>query len=159
MKAKHTNSRPQYVKRFDPNTLFRDKVIEREKLTILSPNYVLEHGREYDDDIDWDGYGYRICDLSGEEEVPITGMLYELYDNGNPMYYVFYEKGLRNGAKIEFYLSGELQSYHVYEKGILVGKSYKWYENGMIKEYVDRIHNKRIEADEQGNITKQGKAD
>ena len=35
----------------------------------------------------------------------------------------------------------------------------EWYENGMIKKYIDRIHDKRIEADEQGNITKQGKAD
>ena len=148
----------EFLKPDEMQRLSRDYVLEHQKLTILSRDYVIEHGREYDDDIDWDGYGYRICDLSGEEEVPITGMLYELYDNGNPMYYVFYEKGLRNGAKVEFHLSGELQSYRVYEKGILVGKSYKWYENGMIKEYVDRIHNKRIEADEQGNITKQGKA-
>ena len=29
--------------------------------------------------------------------------------------------------------------------------------NGKIKKFIDRIHNKRIEFDEQGNIIKQGK--
>lgn len=33
---------------------------------------MIEHGREYDDDIDWDVDGYRKCDLFGEVEVPIV---------------------------------------------------------------------------------------
>ena len=70
---------------------------------------------------------------------------------------MFYKDGLRDRVKVTFYPSGKLESYSVYDKGRLRGKSYEWYENGRIKRLIDRIHDKSIEFDEQGNIVKQGK--
>ena len=48
--------------------LCRDYVLEHEDLTILSWDYVIEHGRDWDneDSIDWDSYGYRVCDITDE---------------------------------------------------------------------------------------------
>ena len=65
----------------------------------------------------------------------------------------------KNGVEVEFYSSGKIKNYCVWNKSRLVGKFYEWYENGKIKKYVDRDQNKRFEFDEQGIITKQGKAD
>ena len=63
--------------------LCRDYVLEHETLTLLSWDDVIENGKEWDDDIDYDSCGYRICDVSGEEEVPYTGLLYELFPDGS----------------------------------------------------------------------------
>ena len=39
--------------------LSRDYVLEHEGLTILSWDYVIENGKEWDTSISWDSYGYR----------------------------------------------------------------------------------------------------
>ena len=44
------------------------------------------------------------------------------------------------------------------EKNRLVGKYYEWYENGKIRVFTDWAQDKFTEFDEQGEITKQGKA-
>ena len=44
--------------------LSRDYVLEHEGITILSWDDVIENGREWDDSINYDGYGYRICGFS-----------------------------------------------------------------------------------------------
>ena len=154
----------------DPNKLSLDCLLENKVITILSRDYVIEHGVFWDDaELDWDECGYYTVDRNG---VRFTGLAYEVYDHkdikyypffytdfqdGTLLHYTYYANGLHEGATVDFYPSGEVKSYRVYDKGRLVGKSYEWYENGMIKKYIDRIHDKRIEADEQGNITKQGR--
>lgn len=142
----------------DLNQLSREYVIAHEGLSILSWEYVIEHGVSLGvGELWWDPcYGYYICDCEG---VYYTGLLYGVYDNLSLRYYAFYEDGVKNGIKITFYSSGEMQSYSFYSEGEITGIYYEWYENGMIKKYIDRIHDKRIEVDEQGKITKQGKAD
>jgi hypothetical protein len=71
--------------------LSRDYVLEHEGITILSWDDVIENGREWDDSIDYDGYGYRICDVSDGEEIPFTGLLYELRNGGDLGWYGYYE--------------------------------------------------------------------
>ncbi|MBR3044946.1 MAG: hypothetical protein IKI45_10730 [Oscillospiraceae bacterium] len=143
----------------DLTPLSRDHVLAHKTLKILSMEYVIEHGIDWEDDeIGFDEANfYYVCDLEGL----FTGLLYEIYDNGNLMSYAFYKDGLKDGVEVKFYPSGKIHYYSVFCKGIITGRFYEWYENGMIKKYIDRRRkqNRRIEADEQGNITKQGKAD
>ena len=162
-KSKHSkpaqppNANTANLKPFDLDKLSRDYVLEHKKLRILSRDYVIEHGTDYDDEeIGWDEIYYSfICDSEGY----FTGLIYELYDNGNLSGYRHYKDGLKDGVQVALYPSGMIHYYSVYRKGEITGIFYEWYENGMIKKFIDRIHDKRIEADEQGHITKQGKAD
>ena len=167
--------KPKPMKQSDLEQLSRDYVLAHKEFTVLSFDYVIEHGREWDweGDIGWDGDGYRVCDLSGEEEVPVTGLLYGLYPDGNLSWYVFYEDGLETGSTVYFFPSGEIRScggYEWYETGQIrkyyvvhestgISESYEWYENGKVKQYVSRCKGfypyRRIDYDEQGNITKE----
>ena len=115
--------------------LSRDYVLEHEKLEILSRDYVIENGINWDDDSDigFDYWGNRVCDLSGDEEVPFTGLLYELRDDGSLWWYGYYEDGLKTETNVHFCLSGEIGKYS--ETGI----HYEWYENGQIMKYFYRI--------------------
>ena len=113
--------------------LSRDYVLEHERLTVLSKDYVIEHGREWTEDIWYDSDGYRICDLSGEDEVPITGLLYELFDDGSLSWYGYYEDGLETGVDVDFYQSGEIRRYRRQQSQNEKWVYYKWYEDGMIK--------------------------
>ena len=151
--------------------LSRDNVIEREKLIILSQDYVMKHGVFWDDaELNWDECGYYTVDRDG---VRFSGLAYEVYDHkdmkyypffntdfqdGTLMDYAYYVNGLQDGAEVGFYPSGAVQSYCVYEKGKPAGKSYEWYEKRKKKKYIDCDQNQRILFDKQGNITKQGKA-
>lgn len=113
--------------------LSRDYVLNHERITILSLDEVIEIGTECDDSIGYDDYVYRICDLSSEEEVPITGLLYELFDDGSLSWYGYYEDGLETGVDVDFYPSGEIRRYRRYASKTEKGLYYKWYEDGMIK--------------------------
>ena len=137
----------------DPSKLSLDYLLNNKVITILSWDYVLENGAEFDcEEICWDyTWGDFKCNPDGSY---YSGLLYEFYSNGTLAYYSFHKNGLRDGVDVCYYLSGELQSYRVYDKGRLAGKSYEWYENGMIKEYIDCDHNKRILFDRQGKIIK-----
>ena len=161
--AQPANPDAANMKPFDLDQLSRDYVLEHEKIRILSYDEVIGQGKEFGEDLWWDrNCGYFICDVSNDEagrdeETYFTGLAFELYENGNLSYYQYYKDGLQDGEDVGFYPSGKIHYYSVYRKGRITGIFYQWYENGMMKEYIDRIHNMRIEADEQGNITKQGK--
>ena len=154
----------------DPSEFSLDYLLENEVITILSWEYVIEHGKSYSRDEveqvtrggrdymcypDDMGYPDDLSDYSGL----FSGVLYEEWGDLNIDYYTHYKDGLKNGVEVEFYSSGKIKNYCVWNKSRLVGKFYEWYENGKIKKYVDRDQNKRFEFDEQGIITKQGKAD
>ena len=155
----------------DPNKLSLDYLIENKVITILSRDYVIEHGVFWDDaELNWDECGYFTVDRDG---IRFTGIAYEVYDHKDIKYYPFfntdfqdgtlldyayYVNGLQDGVEVEFYPSGAVHSYSVYDEGRLVGKSFEWYENGMIKKYIDCNQNIRILFDKQGKIKKQGKA-
>lgn len=122
---------------------------------------MIEHGANFDGErICWSG---ELGDLIGDcDGILFTGLLYELYKDGNLAYYSFYENGVQNGISIEFYLSGSPKSYGVFHQGLLVEKSFEWYENGRVKMMRDHCNNdyhyKFVTYDIEGNITKQGEA-
>lgn len=154
MYKKHLKSIPtdsSVMKQLDLDKLSRDYVLAHEKLTILSLEYVIEHGASLSDgELWWDrDYGYYISDHEG---IYFTGLLYSTYDDLHLKHYAFYEDGVENGVKIRFYSSGEVLSYGVYSKGEIIGIYHEWYESGMIKKVLDHIQNKRFEFDENGNI-------
>ena len=107
--------------------LSRDYVLKHERLTILSWDEVIENGREWDDSIDYDGYGYRICDLSDGKEVPYTGLLYELYQDGDLSWYGYYQDGLEIKEDVKFWGKGEVWVYHG------PGIYYEWRPDGNIR--------------------------
>ena len=168
---KHEKLR-EFLKPDAMKRLCRDYVLEHKNPTFLSWDEVIENGKEWDDDIDYDYNGYRICDVSGEKEIPFTGLLYELFPDGSLLWYNNYEDGFGAGPNVAFFPSGELREYACYEwyetgqikhytviqKKAGVWESYEWYESGMIKEYA--CYDKRgfavkhIEYDEAGNITR-----
>ena len=171
---KHEKLR-EFLKPDAMKRLCRDYVLEHKNPTILSWDDVIEHGRDLnnEDSIEWDSCGYRVCDISDEEEIPITGLLYELFQDGSLKWYRYYEDGLGAGPDVTFFPSGELRryggyewyetgqikSYSVWQNNAGVGESYEWYECGMIKKYTCRDERgyctKCIEYDEAGNITKE----
>lgn len=168
---KHEKLR-EYLEPDAMKRLCRDYVLEHINPTILSWDEVIENGKEWDDDIGWDSYGYRVCDISGEEEVPFTGLLYELFPDGSLLLYDNYEDGLDAGPNVDFYYSGKLKQYGAYEwyesgqimkytvilRKAGVWEKYEWYESGMIKTYTCFDNRsfpiKHVEYDEDGNITK-----
>ena len=126
--------------------LSRDYVLEHEGIKILSFDYVIENGREWDDSIDYDGYGYRICDVSGGEEIPFTGLLYELCNGGDLGWYGYYEDGLEIREDVTFWRPGEVWVYHG------PGIYYEWRVDGNI-----RVAKVRDEDDLYLHIAKNGK--
>ena len=126
--------------------LSRDYVLEHEGLTILSLDEVIEKGRNWDDSIDYDGYGYRICDLSDGKEVPYTGLLYELYQDGDLSWYGYYQDGLEIKEDVTFFGAGEVHIYHG------PGRYYEWRPDGNI-----RLVRVRNEKDLYLHIAKNGK--
>ena len=151
----------------DPGKFSLDYLLEKKVITILSRDYVIEHGINWDeveleeitrcnkdymcyrDDMD---YPDDMRDYSGL----FSGVLYEIIF-GNLNYYVHYKDGLRVGEEVRFYDSGKARNYRVWNHDRLEGKVFGWYENGKIMYITDWDKKTCIEFDEQGNITKQGK--
>ena len=150
----------------DPNKFSLDYLLENKVITILSRDYVIEHGTNWDEvELEEITSCYKdyMCyrDNWGNPDYSrlFSGVLYEIWDDLIIDYYRHYKDGLRDGAEVEFYYSGKVKNYCVWEKNRLVGKYYEWYENGKIRVFTDWDQDKFTEFDEQGNITKQGKAD
>ncbi|GMQ59692.1 hypothetical protein AN1V17_40920 [Vallitalea sediminicola] len=103
--------------------------------SILSQDEVLKKGIEFTGDVCYSGeYGQQVYNLPIEEGgKPITGYVYEKYNNGNINYYCYYENGIKDGECIDFYETGKLKRHCMMEKGQILGKNYIWYENGNIK--------------------------
>ena len=152
----------------DPSKFSLDYLLENEVITILSSDYVIEHGKNYGrDEVEEVTRGFRdyMCypdDMGYPDDLRdysglFSGVLYETWGDLNLTYYTHYKDGLRDGVKVEFYLSGQIKKYCVWENNRLVGKLYEWFENGMIKKLVDYSRNQRIEFNKLGRITKQGK--
>ena len=152
----------------DSSKLSLDYLLENNVITILSWDYVIEHGTNWDeveleeitrcnkeymcyrDDM---GYPDDMRDYSGL----FSGVLYEIYYDLTLFYYMHYKDGLRDGTEVHFYDSGKVMNYMVSKNNRLVGKSYVWYENGKIATINDWDQREYVDFDEQGKITKQGK--
>ena len=152
----------------DPSKLSLDYLLENELITILSWDYVIEHGINWDDVAleeitrhnkdymcyrDDMGYPDDMRDYSGL----FSGVLYEIYYDLTLIYYMHYKDGLRDGTEVHFYDSGKVMNYMVSKNNRLVGKSYVWYENGKIATINDWDQREYVDFDENGEITDEGK--
>ena len=101
----------------------------------LSMAEVINKGTEFTGDVCYSGeYGQQVYtkeDIDGG--IPVEGILYERYNNGNLCYYCFYHDGIPHGQFVEFYETGKVKSCCVMDCGTIDGEHIKWYENGNIK--------------------------
>ncbi len=104
-------------------------------MEILSAEDVLRNGIEFDGDVCYSGENYdQVCTNEvSEGGVPINGILYERYKNGNLCYYSFYQDGIPHGPCVHFYESGKIQSYCVMDTATVEGEMVELYENGNVK--------------------------
>ncbi len=96
------------------------------------------------------------------QKAPFTGLLYELYPNGNILGYSFYKDGYEEGTNVDFYDNGCVSKYSNLDKESNKTLIIKWFRNGKISEVIELtdhgIHKKFIEYDENGNIVRKGDA-
>ena len=128
----------------------------------LSIDEVISKGTEFAGDVCYSGEEgqqvYTKEDIEGG--VPVEGILYESYSNGNLCYYSFYHDGIPNGQSVEFYETGKVKSCCVMDTGTVDGERIEWYENGNVKlrEYCKYGLVLRMqEFDEEGNLIKEKK--
>lgn len=128
-------------------------------MNILSKEYVIEHGTDFDEELWFTSYSDEVIDKPEEENgKPFSGLAYELYDNGNLIYYVNYVNGFAEGELIEFYKNGNLKSVKNLIHGQSNGTRKNWHENGNLKfegEYKFGRSLHYTEWDTEGNIIKQ----
>ena len=148
----------------DPSKFSLDYLLENKVITILSQDYVFEHGTDWDEVDITECIMKRITYLCYRDDwgypdysKRFSGVLYEKWDDLNLWYYMHLKDGLRDGIEVHFYKSGKVLNYRVLNNGRLVGKNYVWYENGKIDAINDWDQREYVEFDEQGNLTKQGK--
>ncbi|MCY7870495.1 toxin-antitoxin system YwqK family antitoxin [Bacillus spizizenii] len=96
-------------------------------------DFVLKNGVNFDD-LWFTSYSDEILDNPEDEGgKPFTGLAFELFENGNLMYFCFYKDGLAHGLNREFYKSGKIKCEEYFKYGLVNGKSVCWHENGNIK--------------------------
>lgn len=100
---------------------------------ILTKEYVMKNGVDYEELCN-EYCSDRILDKSEEEGgKPVTGLVYEIYNNGQLSYYCFYKDGFEHGKYVEFYENGNIQSVQYMKYGSIVGKEETWFKNGILK--------------------------
>jgi len=131
-------------------------------MNYLSITEVMSRGTEFTGDVCYSGdYGQQVYtkeDFDGG--IPVGGILYERYDNGNLCYYCFYQDGIPHGQRVRFYETGKVKSCCVMDKGTIDGEHIEWYENGNVKlkEYCKYgLVLKLQEFDDKGNVIKEKK--
>ena len=100
---------------------------------VLTKEYVLNNGVDFENL--WGEYcSDRILDKPEYEGgKPFTGLAYELYNNGQLIYYCFYKEEFEHGAYVEFYENGNIESIQYMKYGRIRGKEEVWFENGSLK--------------------------
>ena len=149
----------------DPSKFSLDYLLENELITILSQDYVIEHGT------DWDEVDITQCIMNRltylcyrdnwhnpDFSKRFSGVLYQLfYGKPDLWYYMHIKDVLRDGVEVGFYDTGEVKNYRVHYKDRVVGKNYVWYENGKIYSINDWDQREYVDFDENGEIIEQGK--
>ena len=125
---------------------------------ILTKEYVLNNGIDFDDDdiLEQEYLSDRILDNSEEGQgKPFTGLTYEVYPNGNLIYYCYYKNGFKDGDFIEFYSDGKIKSIQYMKRGTISGVESIWYNNGVLKSETKYEYGVCLtfkEWDEKGNL-------
>ena len=126
----------------------------------LSKDEVISKGIEFAGNVCYSGeYGQQVYTKDESEGgVPVDGILYEKYPNGNLCYYSFYHNGIPNGQRVRYYESGKIESSCVMDTGTIDGAYVEWYENGNVRmektcKYGLVLSMKRY--DESGNVVEE----
>lgn len=131
----------------------------KNKIELLSKEYVLENGTNFDVKLWFTSYSDEVLDNPEDEGgKPFTGLAYELYDNGNVAYYCNYKNGFKEGYFVKFYQNGNLKSIDNMVKGQTRGTRKIWYDSREKRyegEFKFGVCLCGTEWDKQGNIIKQ----
>lgn len=105
------------------------------KVNYLSKDEIIKSGIEFIGEVCYSGeYGEQVYTKELDEGgIPVEGILYERYENGNIIYYEFCKDGIPNGIQVWFYHNGNIKSYCVMDGGTIDGEYIEWYENGEVK--------------------------
>lgn len=96
--------------------------MENNSIEILNKQYVLEHGTDFDEKLWFTSYNDLVLDNPEDEDgQPFSGLAYELYKNGNLIYYCYYINGFAEGDNVEFYESGKIKSHCCMVRGQIRG--------------------------------------
>ncbi len=126
----------------------------------LDQKTVEENGIEFAGDVCYSGeYGEQVYTKEKEAGgIPVNGLVYEKYKNGNISYYCNYTNGIEDGERVYFYESGAVKSHCLMKDGKVSGKCTTFYDNGSIKqiEYIKYgIRLYLCEYDMLGNVVKE----
>ena len=137
---------------------------------ILSPNDIKKYGILFNDEkfsfeSYWENgfnhYERLFYSNNGDDKLPFSGLLYELYPNGIVSGYSSYKAGYQEGTNVDFYEDGTISKYmntQADSKTLVI----KWFRNGTISKITEisghGIHKKYIEYDECGKIIAQGES-
>lgn len=79
-------------------------------MKFLSKDEILKNGIEFAGEVCYSGeYGEQVYTKEMDEGgIPVEGILYERYDNGNIIYYEFCKEGISNGPCVYFYENGRV---------------------------------------------------
>ena len=102
---------------------------------ILTKEEVLRGGVCFEDELDWGGECYEqiVCENELGEEVPYTGLAYDLYPDGQLEFYGYIDNGYRHGLAVYFYSSGKIKSINNQDRGSAEGIQKEYFENGDIE--------------------------
>ncbi|MBT2572949.1 toxin-antitoxin system YwqK family antitoxin [Bacillus sp. ISL-51] len=93
---------------------------------------------------------------------PFSGLAYELYPNGNIIYFTEYKDGLAHGLTREFFENGNKKNEKNYRYGQLKGINVTWFEDGSKKSEQHYEHSILISEkqwDKEGNVIQEYKID
>ena len=79
---------------------------------ILTKEEVLRDGVCFEEELDWGGWYCEqiVYENESGEEVPYTGLAYDLYPDGKLEYYGYIKDGFRHGMNVCFYPNGNIES-------------------------------------------------
>lgn len=129
---------------------------------ILTKEYVIKNGVEYEGNLGYGGpYDLGIVEYNenGEEKL-FTGLVYELYENGNIESYFFVDNGVKQGVNISFYSNGNIKRASNMDKSAAEGYQVEFYENKVKKYESECIAGREmtfIKYDENGAVIEQKK--
>nr|WP_320985926.1 hypothetical protein [Enterocloster clostridioformis] len=105
------------------------------ELKVKTREEILKDGIEFAGDVCFSGEnGQQVYNKEMEDGgQPITGLIYEKDNNGNILYYAYYEDGVKNGDYVSFYESGKIKEMSIMKAGSKWGESVVLYENERIK--------------------------
>ena len=143
---------------FSYNDILSSSVVKKEGMLFEDERFTFESYWENG----FNHYERLFYTTENGQKAPFTGLLYELYPNGNILGYSFYKDGYEEGTNVDFYDNGCVSKYSNLDKESNKTLIIKWFRNGKISEVIELtdhgIHKKFIEYDENGNIVRKGDA-